>query len=101
MFQPLDGPSLQDKITVDTTTVQELKSGGSALEERKVVTIQPDGRIYVYFGDGSSTPSAATVVADGFLQFKDSKETYEASESQPVFVLAVTGTVNVRFAERA
>ena len=99
---PLDGPASQDTISVTTSTVQEAKIGASALSERKVVTLQPvDGKIYVYFGDGASTPSAATVIADGFVQFRNAKNSYECSHRQPVFILAVSGTVNVKVAERA
>ena len=101
MYQPLDGPSLQNSVSVDSTTVQKLPSG-SELTERKVITIQPlDGKIWVYFGDGSTTPSAATVAADGFEHGKKAIQTYEASDSQPIFILAQSGTVDVRYAERA
>ena len=102
MLQPLDGPSSQSTLSsVGTATVVEAKVGGSALAERKVVTLQGDGKFYVYFGDGSTTPNAATVIADGVTVFKDQITSFEASESQPLFVLAVTGTVNIKIIERA
>lgn len=102
MLQPLDGPSDQTSVSVDTITVVEAKVGGSPLAERKVVTLQPtDGKIRVYFGDGGAAPSAATVASDGLLQFKNAKESYEASDSQSVYILAETGTVNVIVVERA
>lgn len=103
MLQPLDGPSLQDTLTVNTSTVQEVKVGGSALESRKAVTLQPkNGRIYVYFGDDiASAPNAATVIADGLLHFKNAKDTYEAGPLQPLYILAVSGTVDVVVVERA
>lgn len=102
MLKPLDGPADQTTLTVDTTTVQEAKVGASAFPERGVVTIQPvDGKIYVYFGDGSITPSAATVIADGFEHPKTALRSYEAGPKQPVFILAQSGTVNVKIAERA
>lgn len=98
---PLDGPAQQTTLTVNTSTVQEAK-GATALPERKVVTIQPTtGKIYVYFGDGASVPSAATVIADGFVQFKNARDSYEASDTQKIYILAVTGTVTVKVAERA
>jgi len=101
MFQPLDGPADQGIISVDTVTVKEVKIGGSALAERKVITIQPtDGKIRVYFGDGT-TPTAGTVATDGFLHFNKAKETYEATDSQQVWILAEAGTVSVNVAERA
>lgn len=101
MLLPLDGPSAPGTLAVTTTPV-ELKVGASALEERKVLTFQPqDGRIYYYFGDGVNTPSALTVATTGLLIFKLRERTIEASATQPIFVAAVAGTVNVNFAERA
>jgi hypothetical protein len=101
MFQPLDGPSAQVKLTaVGTATVVEVKVGASALTDRQVITMQPDGKMKVYFSDGS-VPSAATVLANGFDHFKDAKETYEAGEKQVVYILAATGTINVVVVERA
>ncbi len=102
MLQPLDGPSAQTKLTsVGTATVVEAKAGVTRLEDRKVVTLQPDANMKVYFGDGTSTPSAATVLADGFDHPKSAKETYEAGDKQPIFILAATGTINVIVVERA
>jgi len=102
MLQPLDGPSAQGTLSsVGTVTVVEAKVGGSPLEERKVVTLQGDAKFYVYFGDGSSTPSAATVTSDGITVFKDQVTSFEASASQPLFVLALSGTVDIKIIERA
>ena len=102
MFQPLDGPAAQIKIAVDTVTVKELKIGGATLIERKIIEIQPlDGKIYYYYGDGASTPSAATITANGFFLRKEQIRIIEASDTQPVFMIADAGTVNVAVAERA
>ena len=103
MLQPLDGPSAQLKLaSVDTVTVVEVKAGASPLTERKAVTLQPlGGKIYIYFGDGVSTPNAATVIANGLVHEKTAKETYEAGEQQPMFILAVAGTTDVICVERA
>ena len=103
MFEPLDGPATQGKlIGVNTSTVVEVKVGASRFTDRKVVTIQPlTGKIYVYFGDGTTTPSAATVAANGFIHFKNAKESYEAGEKQPLFILSLTGTTDVIIVERA
>ena len=102
MLQPLDGPSAQGSISVNTTVVQEAKVGASVKEERAVLTLQPlDGTIYVYFGDGTATPNAATMIADGFEHPKKSLRSYEAGPQQQVFILAKTGTVDVKVAERA
>lgn len=103
MLQPLDGPAAQTTLTVNTSTVQEAKVGASALSRRGVVTIQPvDGKIYVYFGDDTaSAPNAATVIAEGLVVFKNAKESYEAGSQQPIYILAVSGTVDVKVVERA
>lgn len=103
MLQPLDGPSQQTAITLTNTVVQEAKGGGNALAERKVVTIQAlTGKIYVYFGAEGVTPNAATVAANGLVQYKNQKESYEASTSQKLWILSVTVASNsVIVAERA
>ena len=101
MFQPLDGPSTQIKLTsVGTGTAVEVKVGSNALLDRAVITMQPTGNMRVYFSDGT-VPTAATVIANGFTHFKNAKETYEAGEKQRVFVTAVTGTIDVVIVERA
>lgn len=101
MYQPLDGPAKQGKLTaVGTATPVEAIVGGSAFTGRQVITLQGNGKFYVYFADEGVVPNAATVSADGFLQFKDAKETYEAGSQQAVYVLAVSGTVDIIIAER-
>lgn len=101
MIQPLDGPSKQGTLSsVGTVTPVEVKVDASAFEGRQVITLQGNGRFYVYFADDGVVPSAANVSTDGFLQFRNAKETYEASASQAVYVLAVTGTVDIKVAER-
>lgn len=102
MFEPLDGPSKQLKVTVTTSVVVEVRVGASALEDRKVITLQPlDGDIKVYFGDGIDVPSAATVAANGMDHYKKAKETYEAGDKQKVYIVAASGTVNTVIVERA
>ena len=102
MLLPLDGPSKQFVLSsVGTTTPVEVKAGASAFSERKVITLQGDGRFYIYFADEGETPTNTDVSTKGFTQYKDAKESYEAAGSQVVYVLAVTGTVNIRGAERA
>jgi hypothetical protein len=102
MLEPLDGPSKHTVLSaVDTVTPVQVKVGATALTDRKVITLQGDSKFYVYFADDAIVPSAATVAAEGFVQFKDQKESYEAGQRQIVFVLAVTGTVNIRVAERS
>ena len=81
MFQPLDGPSEQTSLSVGTTQV-EAKVGTTALEERKVLTIQPlDGRVRVLFKSGLSATS-------GFLIYKRQ-------------IVRESGTTNVIIVERA
>lgn len=102
MYQPLDGPSKQFALSsVGTTTPVEVKAGASVFAERKVVSLQGDGKFYVYFADEGETPLAADVSSKGFTHPKDALRSYEATGSQAMFVLAVTGTVDIRGAERA
>ena len=101
MLFPLDGPSSQTILSVGTGAVVEAKVGASSLEDRKVITLQPSGKIYVYFAAEGIVPSISDVSSYGFEHFKDAKETYEAGPKQKVYLLSVSGTVNVRIAERA
>lgn len=102
MFLPLDGPATQAQEDVTSTVVFRVRAGASELEGRNVVTIQGiNGVLWVYFGDGSTTPSATQVKNAGFQQPKAAIATYEASESQPIFIVADVGTVDVRYSERA
>jgi len=102
MFTPLDGPATQGSLSVTASTVQEAKTGASRLTERQVVTIQSDKDLYVYFGDSTaSAPSTTTVQANGFRQYKDSIQSYEAGDKQPIYILSVSGTAQVKISERA
>ena len=102
MLLPLDGPALQTVLAISDSVVVEAKVGTSDLSERKAVTIQAlTGKVYVYFGGDAGVPSMATVQANGLILFKNAKETYEASNSQKVYLLAVSGTINVVVVERA
>ena len=60
----LDGPGVEGVISVGTTAV-EVKVGGSPLDDRKVVTIQPEGNS-VYWGYTSSVTTST-----GTRVFKD------------------------------
>lgn len=91
MLFPLDGPSVQASITA-TTTPAEVKVGASAYSERKVVTIQPvNGTVRVTFESGKP----------GFYLFQGGFYSYEASQSQPIYIYTDTGSVTVIIAERA
>lgn len=88
----LDGPALYTSISV-TTTPQEVKVGGSALQERQLISIQPiDGDIY-YGYDNSVSSTTGTLIKKGqwFPQ--------EAGEDLSVWVVAASGTVDVRITE--
>ena len=100
-YQPLDGPSKMFALSVGIVTPVEVKAGGSALEERQVITLQGDGKFYIYFADEAETPTAGTVQTKGMWQGKNAKESYEAGPDQTVFLLSFTGTIEVRGAERA
>lgn len=102
MLQALDGPSAQDAITVTNSTVVEIKVGAQALDERKVITLQTDGKIRVFFGDGGSAPSVSDVLNKGLKQGKNTIRTYEASALQDMYMISDTGAnVEVIVIERA
>ena len=93
MLEALDGPGVYGTLSVSTAT--ELKVGGSALEERKVVSFQPvDGDIY-YGYDSSVSTSTGTLV------LKNQLVIIEAGTTLPVWLIAATGTVDVRITEVA
>ena len=101
-FYPLDGPSKQFALSVGSSTPVEVKAGATAWTARKVVTLQPlDGDIYVYFADQGETPNASTISTKGFLHYKYQKDTYEASDTQAIWLVSTSGNVDVRGAERA
>lgn len=102
MFLPLDGPSIQNTLSVGTVTPVEARIGAAPLAERKVVTVQPiTGKCYVYFAAEGETPSAANMVAKGFVHFKNQRESYEAGDTQKLWLLSLSGTINIVVAERA
>lgn len=92
MLLPLDGPAVYGDIDATTTPI-EVKVGASPLEDRQVVTIQPlDG--VVYFGyDNSVTSLTGTKI------FKGQIYPMEASDQLSVYIIAETGTVDVRITE--
>lgn len=100
-FLPLDGPTLQDQQNVTDSTVFRVRVGSEEFTDRDVVTILPvDGKIWVFFGNGIDVPSAADVKSKGFPQPKNSMRTYEAANTQEIYIVADDGTVDVRYAER-
>lgn len=92
MFLNLDGPATYGALSV-TTSAQEVKVGASALDERKVITIQPlNGDLYMGY-DNSVTASTGTKIYQGQVY------AMEATEKLLVFIVASTGTVDVRITE--
>jgi hypothetical protein len=101
MYFRLDGPTLQEQQNVTDSTVFRVRVGAAEFSERDVVTIHPmNGLIWVFFGDGVNTPTAANVKSKGFPHPKGATRTYEAAPSQEIYIVADTGTVDVRYAER-
>jgi hypothetical protein len=108
MLQPLDGPAKQGKLTgVTDSTPVEVKVDASPYEERKVITLQSTkqdtnyGSFYVYFSEDGTTPSAGDVSDNGFVHPKNAIQSYEAGEQQHVWVMSVSGTIDVRVSERS
>lgn len=102
MIQPLDGPAIQFILSsVGTTTPVKAQEGVNPFPERQVVTLQGDGKFYVYFANASETPTNTDISTKGFTQSKDAIRSYEAGDQQILYVLAEAGTVNIRGAERA
>jgi len=109
MLLPLDGPSKHGLLTVSNTVPTEVKVDASALEERKVITMQshkvddPDfGDFYVYFADTGETPTNTDLSTKGIIQPKNNLHSYEASDSQVMWVMAVSVvSIKIRIIERA
>lgn len=101
MFDPLDGPAKQGSLSVGVGAVVVAKVGANSYPDRKVITLQPTGKVYVYFADDNETPSTTDVSTKGFTQYKNAKESYEVGEKQIIYLLSVSGTILVKIAERA
>lgn len=102
MLQALDGPSKQDILVVTTAAVSEVKLDTEPLPARKVITLQPmTSLIRVYFADEGETPTLTDVQTKGFEQPKKTIRSYEASDSQAVFIVAMGANTDVIVAERA
>jgi len=100
-FQELDGPAKEDLVSIGAVTPVRVKIGSVELSGRKVITIQPvTGPCRLYFADDQEVPSASTVLNKGFRIPKTSIKTFEASDTQWVYLISVTGTIDVIIAER-
>lgn len=92
MYQTLDGPSLFDSISVSTTAV-EVKVGANRHIGREVVTIQPiDGDVYLGY-------SSSVTTSNGTLLRKEIIFPLEATDQAEIWLIAASGTVDVRIAE--
>ena len=93
MYIPLNGPADQGALSVTTTPV-EVKVGVSALSERTMVTIQPlDGDVYLGYNSGTLTSSTGTKI------FKGQYFPIEATDKLPVYIVAASGSIDVRITE--
>jgi len=93
MFIPINGPGDQTNLSVSTSP-QEVKVGASRLDQRTVITIQPlDGDIYFGYNSGTLTSSTGTKI------FQGQYFPLEAADSLAVYVVAASGTVDVRITE--
>ena len=94
MYQIVDGPIFFTNISVGTSAV-ELKVGASAIDERKVLIIQPLGnRIYVGFDSGVTS-------SNGIEISKRQVIFLEAGPKVTIYAIANSGTIDVRIAELA
>ncbi len=88
-----DGPGAGPTSISVTTTAVEAKVGGSAQEERKVVALQPlDGDVFWGYDSGVTSSS-------GHKLYKDVYAEIQAATTLPIFLVAASGTVDVRVSE--
>lgn len=92
MYRALNGPAVHGQLLVTTTPV-EVKIGGSRLEERVSISIQPlDGDLYYGY-----SPSVSST--DGTKIFTSQLFIIEASDTLPVYIVSESGTVDTRITE--
>ena len=82
-------------LSVSTTAV-EVKVGGAALANRKVVTILPEDGGPVYFGF-----SNAVTASTGTPVYKRQLLTMRVTDDVSVWLIAAAGTIDVRITEGA
>jgi hypothetical protein len=93
-YDVCNGPGLEGALAVSTTPIL-LKVGASALEERAMVSIQPTNGV-IYYGYTSSVTSLT-----GTKVFKNQLLPLEATSTLTVYLVAASGTVDVRITEKA
>lgn len=93
-YSQLDGPGYNKALSVTTTAV-EVVYDTNPLTERKIITIQPlDGDIYYGYSDGVTTSNGSKIFMNQFFPI-------EVGSDLRVWIIASTGTVDVRITEVA
>lgn len=87
----LHSGGLQAVISVSTTAVL-LKVGASNLDNRKLITALPDGTIYWGYTSGVTSATGTPI-------YKDQNTWWSADDTCNVYLIASSGTKNVRVTE--
>lgn len=87
----LNGGASAQAVIVVGTSVVELKVGGSALTNRKVLTAEPAGKIFWGYTNTITTST-------GFTLNKDAVISWDASPTRPIYAIATANT-NVKVGE--
>lgn len=92
MILSLDGPAVSSSQSISTSV--EVKVGGTALDERKMISVQPlDGNVFLSY----NTPATS---ANGFMKiFQGQYVEVERGNTLPVYIIAETGTVETLIGE--
>lgn len=92
MLLPLDGPA--DSTSKNISASEEVKVGASALDERKMISVQPlDGNVFLSYASPATSSNAFLKVFQG--QFVE----LERGTLLPVYIVAETGTVTTLVGE--
>lgn len=89
----LNSTGVNGPITVSTTAV-EAKVGGARLAGRKLLTILNNGSLDIYYGY-----SAGVTVANGTPIAKNQLATFNIGDALGVYLVAASGSHNVRITE--
>lgn len=82
-------------ITVSTSAI-EAKVGGSALSNRKNITVHNNGSSTIYWGY-----SNGVTISNGTPVFKDQFVSWDVGPSTSIYLIAASGSHNVRVTENA
>lgn len=89
------GTGTQGAITV-TTSVIEAKVGGSRLSNRKLLTVYNNGNNTIYWGYTSGVTSS-----NGTPIVKNQQAVWDIGDDQAIYLIAGSGSNNVRVTEGA